>query len=65
MTRARICGALTAALLTTIAAGAAAQQHVPLTDVQIGPQVAHRPVEEGTRGVLGVENKLRLEGGER
>lgn len=51
MRTACIRGALSAGLLATIVAGAAGQQHAPLTDVQIGAQVEHRLVEEGIRGV--------------
>ena len=51
MTTARTCGALTAALFAAAVGGSAAQQHIPLTDAQIGAQVEHRLVEEGIRGV--------------
>lgn len=51
MTTSRIRGALSAALLATVVAGAAAQQHVPLSDRQIGAQVEHRLIDEGTRDV--------------
>ena len=51
MTTAHICSALAATLLTAVVAGAAGQQHVPLTDAQIGAQVEHRLIEEGIGGV--------------
>jgi len=51
MTTFRMRGVLGAAFLATVVAGAAAQQHVPLSDQQIGAQVEHRLIEEGIRGV--------------